>query len=160
MRLNHVELFYAFATRTARRRGGQPPCRAGCKGQLATAKAPYKGATDHSQNPLAGAAASRRRLWAWLALAGAALASVGSTHGQAAGGDCPLCRARVVPPKGSSACCRGAYAGAAVAVAQSRQEGRSRRMMMRQSDGIDDDEINNHRAWRCANAYIDPIVSG
>ncbi|RZS15560.1 hypothetical protein BHM03_00047411 [Ensete ventricosum] len=37
--------------------------------------------------------------------------------------------------------------------------GRLRCMVMRRSDETDDDEINNHRAWRCANAYIDPIVS-
>ncbi|RRT50547.1 hypothetical protein B296_00013306 [Ensete ventricosum] len=36
---------------------------------------------------------------------------------------------------------------------------KSRRMVMRRSDGTDDYEINNHRAWRCANAHIDPIVS-
>ncbi|RRT31742.1 hypothetical protein B296_00049118 [Ensete ventricosum] len=37
--------------------------------------------------------------------------------------------------------------------------GRLRRMVMRRSDGTDDDEINNHMAWRCADAHIDPIVS-
>ncbi|RZS29311.1 hypothetical protein BHM03_00063023 [Ensete ventricosum] len=94
MRLNRVESFYAFAARTAGKRGGQPWL-APMQGRPhtarpAAAKAPYKGATGHGQNPLAGAVASRcDRPWAWLAPVWATPAGVGRARAQAAGGGCP-----------------------------------------------------------------------
>ncbi|RWV95845.1 hypothetical protein GW17_00041492 [Ensete ventricosum] len=39
------------------------------------------------------------------------------------------------------------------------QRRRSCRMVMRRSDRTDDDEVNNHRAWRYADAHVDPIMS-
>ncbi|RWW62579.1 hypothetical protein BHE74_00030284 [Ensete ventricosum] len=36
---------------------------------------------------------------------------------------------------------------------------RSHRMVIWRFDGTNDDEIYNHRAWRCVDAHIDPIMS-
>ncbi|RWV81142.1 hypothetical protein GW17_00057466 [Ensete ventricosum] len=74
--------------------------------------------------------------------------------------------AREVPPEGNRAYRRGGcpcrrHAAPLPALQRNpRCRGRrSQRMVMRRSDETDDGEINNHRAWRCANAHIDSIVS-
>ncbi|RWW84467.1 hypothetical protein BHE74_00006926 [Ensete ventricosum] len=179
MRLNRVELFYALvAAKVGAACGGGAatcmlsacrgsPLLATCKGLPATARPPARGghlrARPTAANPQGRSATV------------SPLGPIGS--GQLARG----CRSRpALPPTGAAApvvgvaapwqCgCRpqratAACAGVAAAAAQlqryPRCRGRrSRCMVMRRSDGTDDDEINNHRAWRCANAHINSIVS-
>ncbi|RWW41115.1 hypothetical protein BHE74_00053415 [Ensete ventricosum] len=65
-----------------------------------------------------------------------------------------------LPPVASPTASRDGIGGANEARVDPRCHGRiSRRIVMQQSDETDDEEINNHMTWRCANAHIDPIVS-
>ncbi|RWV96873.1 hypothetical protein GW17_00040387 [Ensete ventricosum] len=61
----------------------------------------------------------------------------------------------VAPTRGDSRPECGGDSGTHDAVAR-----RSRCMVMQhESDVTDDNEINDHSAWRCIDAHIDPIVS-
>ncbi|RRT48046.1 hypothetical protein B296_00028586 [Ensete ventricosum] len=131
--------------KTARRRSGQPPCRAGHPQPGRGQGQPEREGSDACKQKHRPRGSSRLHAQ-----------STATSPGRRPWPTLQSVRARRLPTgKGNCRLHRGSDDGDDT----KGEEGRLQRMVMRRSDGTDDDEINNHRVWRGVNAHIDPIVS-